>query len=97
MEPPDEEEDLAGINNDPVLELGFVSEFERVVGADDMANGSLRFQWLLPITGLDEILAVLRRAPSSLGVRGLEEMLRAEFGTLSGLKAIEDEPDQRDV
>jgi hypothetical protein len=97
MEPFDGEEDLNGINDDPILQAAFVAELERVVGAEDLANESHQFQWILPVTGLDEILAVLRRAPSDLGVTGLEGFLRAEFGTLSGLKAIVDDSDERDV
>ena len=97
MEPFDGEEDLDGINGDPILQAAFVAELERVIGAEDLANESRQFQWLLPVTGLDEILAVLRRAPSDLGVAGLEKLLREEFGTLSGLKAIVDDTDERDV
>jgi hypothetical protein len=97
MEPADGDEDLDGVNVDPVLQAAFVAELERVVGAEDLANESHRFQWLLPVTDLTEILAVLRRAPSAVGVGGLEAMLRAEFGTLSGLMAIEEDSDERDV
>jgi hypothetical protein len=97
MESFEGDESLEGINADPILQAAFVAELERVVGADELTDDSPRFQWLLPVSGLDEILAILRRAPSGLGRGGLEAMLRAEIGTLSGMKAIDDDSDQRDV
>ena len=97
MEPSGGEEDRDGINDDPVLQAAFVAEIERVIGAADMASGSLQFTWLLPVADFSEILAILRRAPSHLGIRGLEAMLQAEFGTLSGMKEIVDDSDEQDV
>ena len=78
-------------NDDPVLHTVFLAELERVIGTFDEFSGPQRFEWLLPVSGIGDVLDVLRDAPKGLGLAGLEQRLRERFGTLSGLRVIADD------
>jgi hypothetical protein len=89
-----EDDDFGAADDDPVLQTAFIAELERVIGAFEESLPPPRFEWILPVSGIGEVLDVLREAPTALGLAGLEQRLRERFGTLSGLKAIrDDDPD----
>jgi hypothetical protein len=46
---------------------------------------------------VEAAIAILRDAPSGIGASGLESVFRAKYGTLRGLRAIEENPDAQDV
>ena len=81
------------LNDDPILGASLVAELGRVLGPLDWSAG--KFQWLLPISGIDEMLALLREAPTGLGIVGLEHLLRDRFGSLAALKRAQ--PDSREA
>ena len=81
-----EENRPESMNDDPVLAECLVAEAERVLGPLDGSVGAVSFQYLLPISGIDELLALFREAPSGLGVAGFERLLQARFGSVSALK-----------
>ena len=97
MEDRHEREDPAPLDDDPVLEAAFVAEVERIVGPLDQLGNQPRFQWLLPVSGLAELLATLRDAPTGAGLTGLERFLRDRLGTLSGMKAVQEEDDDSEA
>jgi len=90
----EEHDDERSLNEDPVLGASLVAELERVLGPLDESAGKVSFQWLLPIAGINELLAVLKEAPTGLGVAGFEQLLRTRYGSLSALKRVDiDESD----
>jgi len=91
----EEHDDERSLNEDPVLGASLVAELERVLGPLDESAGKVSFQWLLPIAGINELLAVLREAPTGLGVAGFEQLLRTRYGSLSALKRMNN--DESDV
>ena len=93
----DEHDDEDSLNEDPVLGASLVAELERVLGPLERPGGRVTFRWLLPIAGFDELLALLREAPTGLGVAGFEKGLRARYGSLSALERIDIDSDDADV
>jgi hypothetical protein len=93
----DEHEDDGSVNDDPVLGASLVAELERVLGALDGSAGTVSVEWLLPLAGIDEMLALLREAPTGLGVAGFEQLLRARFGSLAALKRTSVDSGEADV
>ena len=93
----DEQDDQGSLNDDPVLGASLVAELERVLGPLDGSAGGVSFRWLLPITGIDEMLQVLREAPTGLGVAGFEHLLRERLGSLSALKRMHADSEDADV
>ena len=91
----EEHDDKRSLNEDPVLGASLVAELDRVLGPLDESAGKASFQWLLPIAGINELLAVLREAPTGLGVAGFEQLLRTRYGSLSALKRMDN--DESDV
>ena len=90
-----DDDDQNSLNDDPILGASLVAELERVLGPLDWSSG--RFQWLLPISGIAEMLALLREAPTGLGVVGLEQLLRDRLGSLSALKRLQPDSGDADV
>lgn len=91
------DDDEGSLNDDPILGASLVAELERVLGPLDWSSGEARFQWLLPISGIDEMLALLREAPTGLGLVGLEQLLRDRLGSLSALKRVQPDAGDADV
>jgi hypothetical protein len=68
---------------------------ERVLGPLDALANDVRFQWLIPVDGIGEMLELLRGQPTGLGPAGFEAMLRDRFGSTSMLKRVDPEADER--
>lgn len=85
------------MDDDPVLVQCLVTEAERVLGPMDESADPFSFQYLLPIAGVGELLALFREAPSGVGVAGFERLLRTRFGSLSALKAPNADARDEDV
>lgn len=90
------DEDLSS-NDDPILHASFMAELERVLGPLDALGDDMKFQWLIPVTGIGEMLDLLRDLPSGLGVVGFEQLLRERFGSTSMLKLVKPESGEADV
>ena len=93
----DEPDEEPSLSEDPILGASLVAELERVLGPLDESAGKVSFQWLLPIAGIDEMLAVLREAPTGLGVATFEQLLRTRYGSLSAMKHINIDSEDPDV
>jgi hypothetical protein len=83
------------MEDDPVLHASFLAEMERVLGPLDGLSNDVQFQWIIPVSGIGEMLDLLRGQPSGLGAAGFEAMLRDRFGSTSMLKRVDPEADER--
>ena len=85
----DEHDDEGSLNDDPALQASLLAELERVLASLNRSGDERTYPWLLPITGIAEMLQLLKEAPTGLGVDGLEHLLRERFGSLSALKRMQ--------
>ena len=83
--------------DDPQTIAAIGADFDRITGAHappelDPFGG----HWLLPLTSIDEVLALLREMPSDIGVTEFAARLRDRFGNLPMLKAVDPEQHSED-
>ncbi len=93
----DESGEEGSLNEDSILHASLVGELERVLGPLDGLGDDVQFQWLIPVTGIAEMLELLRDLPSGFGVTGFEQLLRDRFGSTSMLKLVNPESGEADV
>ena len=92
-----EDDEEGSLNEDPVLGATLIAELERVLGPLGESVAKDSFQWILPVAGINEMLDLLREAPTGLGVAGFEQLLRGRFGSLSALKRMNVDSGDADV